>query len=163
MRAMQVLQSWQSLLHDGTFGAQVPGQAHAQGPSWQAQEIREVLQAAIRLRHGRVSSVVPEQLLTAFMNVYGRQQELLTKAELFHLLASEFGVDQAQLQEAIEAHQHARGGQTVLLLQASFALVPPWLLALRLLIVAHWTIKGEVLRCSSERSGAFRKQCSRCT
>ena len=123
MHAMQVLQSWQSLLHDGTFGAQAPGQAHAQDPSWQAQEVREVLQAAIRLRHGRVSSVVPEQLLTAFMVVYGKQQQLVHKADLFYLLASEFGVDQGQLQEAIEAHQHARGGQTVLVLQKSSAMV----------------------------------------
>ena len=123
MLAMQVLQSWQSLLHDGTFRAQMPGQAHAQGPSWQVQEIREVLQAAIRLRHGRVSSVVPERLLTAFMGVYDKQQELVPKADLFHLLASEFGVDHGQLQEAIEAHQHARGGQTVLALQAKVAMV----------------------------------------
>ena len=122
MRAMQVLQSWQSLLHDGTFGAQVTGQAHAQGPGWQAQEIREVLQAAVRLRHGRVSSVVPEQLLTAFMDVYGKQQQLVSKADLFRLLASEFGVDHGQLHEAIEAHQHAKGGQTVLALQARIAM-----------------------------------------
>ena len=123
MHAMQVLQSWQSLLHDGTFGAQLPGQVHAQGPSWQAQEIREVLQAAIRLRHGRVSSVVPEQLLTAFMDVYGKQQGLASKTHLFHLLASEFGVDHGQVQEAIAAYQHARGGQTVLALQARCAMV----------------------------------------
>ncbi len=88
----QLLQYWQGLL--GDTGQEHAGrlQTESAKPKWKTEDIRDLLHTAIRVRQGRVSGVLPEQLVSTFVQVYQRTMSPGDRLKLFQLLCQEFGV-----------------------------------------------------------------------
>ena len=89
-KGQQLLRYWQGLL--GTSDDQHAADLKAAKPAWKTESIKDLLHAAIRVRHGRVSGVLPEQLLSAFIQVYRCAMGPNDRLKLFHILCNEFGV-----------------------------------------------------------------------
>lgn len=88
----QLLQYWQSLLGDTDQEHAGSLQAESAKSKWKTEDIRDLLHTAIRVRQGRVSGVLPEQLVSAFVQVYQRTMSPGDRLKLFQLLCQEFGV-----------------------------------------------------------------------
>ena len=88
--ASQVLQYWRSVLSDE--GASNKAKSAGGAPRWSAKELQELLHTAVRIRHGRVSGVLPEQLLATFMQVYRSAMGSEDRKRLFLLICQDFSV-----------------------------------------------------------------------
>lgn len=88
--ADQLLQYWHGLLSSGEH--QGTAKASPAKASWDTKDLQDLLHAAIRVRHGRVSGVLPEQLLATFMQVYRKTMGPEDRRRLFLLVCQDFGV-----------------------------------------------------------------------
>lgn len=61
-------------------------------PVWKSKDMQDLLHTALRVRHGRVSGVMPEQLLATFMQVYKNTMGREDRRRLFLLICQDFGV-----------------------------------------------------------------------
>ena len=89
-KGQQLLRYWQGLL--GTADDQHASDLQSAKSTWKTESIKDLLHAAIRVRHGRVSGVLPEQLLSTFIHVYRCTMGPSDRLKLFHILCNEFGV-----------------------------------------------------------------------
>ncbi len=87
----QLLEGWQGLLGNSNHQHAESSQANRAKSNWKPQDIRDLLHTAIRLRHGRVSGVLPEQLLSTFVQVYQKTMSADDRLKLFQLLCQDFG------------------------------------------------------------------------
>lgn len=85
-KGQQVLQYWQVLLGNSDC-ADASKRHHVK-----TEDIRELLHTAIRVRQGRVSGVLPEQLMFTFVQVYRKAMNAEDRLRLFQLLCKDFGV-----------------------------------------------------------------------
>ena len=88
--ADQLLQYWRGLL--GTSAQHHTAKADPTQSTWKTKDMQDLLHAAIRVRHGRVSGVLPEQLLATFMQVYQKTMGSEDRRRLFLLVCQDFGV-----------------------------------------------------------------------
>lgn len=58
---------------------------------WKTEDIRHLLHTAVRMRQGRVSGVLPEQLMSTFVQVYRNAMNAEDRLRLFQLLCKDFG------------------------------------------------------------------------
>ena len=91
-KGQQLLEYWQDLLGnlDCTDGPKL-SRNHAK-TDWKTEDVRDLLHAAVRVRQGRVSGVLPEQLLSTFVQVYQKAMSAEDHLRLFQLLCQDFGV-----------------------------------------------------------------------
>lgn len=91
-KGQQLFDYWQSLLRTVNHAnAREPTEGHPK-PGWQTEDIRDLLHIAVRVRQGRVSGVLPEQLMSTFIQVYQKAMNSKDRLNLFQLLCQEFGV-----------------------------------------------------------------------
>lgn len=88
----QLRQYWQGLLGDTDQEHAGSLQTESAKSKWKTEDIRDLLHTAIRVRQGRVSGVLPEQLVSTFVQVYQRTMSPGDRLKLFQLLCQEFGV-----------------------------------------------------------------------
>ena len=91
-KGQHLLEYWQDLLGnlDSTDG---PNSKRNQAKNeWKTEEVRDLLHTAIRVRQGRVSGVLPEQLMSTFVQVYQKAMNPEDHLRLFQLLCQDFGV-----------------------------------------------------------------------
>lgn len=88
----QLLGYWQDLLGnlDSTDGTK-PNENQVK-TEWKTEDVRDLLHTAIRVRQGRVSGVLPEQLMSTFIQIYQKAMTPDDHSRLFQLLCQEFGV-----------------------------------------------------------------------
>ena len=91
-RGQQLLQYWHALLGNSDGQHVADPQAKHLKTRWKTTDIRDLLHTAIRLRHGRVSGILPEQLLSTFMQVYHSAMGPSDRVKLFQVLCKDFGV-----------------------------------------------------------------------
>lgn len=90
-KGQQLLEYWQGLL--GVSAAQPSvSQATQSMTALKTESIRGLLHTAIRVRQGRVSGVLPEQLLSTFIQVYQNAMGPNDRLKLFHVICDDFGV-----------------------------------------------------------------------
>ena len=101
-KGQHLLKYWQDLLGnlDSTDGPNL--RVHHAKSQWKTEEVRELLHTAIRVRQGRVSGVLPEQLMSTFVQVYQKAMDPEDHLRLFQLLFQDFGV-----QGKLKAPPHA--------------------------------------------------------
>ena len=87
----QLLQYWQGLLGSKNHQHTTTSQAGTAKPNWRAEDLRDLLQTALRVRQGRVSGILPEQFLLTFVQVYQKTMGADDRLRLFHVLCREFG------------------------------------------------------------------------
>ena len=97
----QLLQYWQGLLGDTDQEHAGGLQTESARSKWKTENIRDLLHTAIRVRQGRVSGVLPEQLVSTFVQVYQRTMSPGDRLKLFQLLCQEFGVQGDSLQASV--------------------------------------------------------------
>lgn len=112
----QLLQYWQGLLGDTDQEHAGGLQTESAKSKWKTEDIRDLLHTAIRVRQGRVSGVLPEQLVSTFVQVYQRTMSPGDRLKLFQLLCQEFGVQEANMNRAVKSWKQAarRGEEAVL-------------------------------------------------
>ena len=92
--ADQLLHYWRGVLSNGEHQGTV--NADSAKATWETKDLQDLLHAAIRVRHGRVSGVLPEQLLATFMQVYEKAMGSEDRRSLFLLVCQDFGVQGQQ-------------------------------------------------------------------
>lgn len=91
-QGQQVLQYWQALLgNSGGANVSKSNRNHVTA-NRKTEDIRDLLHIAIRVRQGRVSGVLPEQLMSTFVQVYRKAMNAEDRLRLFQLLCKDFGV-----------------------------------------------------------------------
>ena len=91
-KGQELLEYWQSLLGKLDHSHAQPATGKQTGWQTEAEDIRDLLHAAIRVRQGRVSGVLPEQLMSTFVQVYEKAMGSKDRLKLFQLLCQDFGV-----------------------------------------------------------------------
>ena len=86
----QLLKYWQGLL--GNEDHPHVARSNQAKSSWRNEDIKNLLHTAIRVRHGRLSGVLPEQLLSTFVQVYQKTTSPKDRLKLFQILCEDFGV-----------------------------------------------------------------------
>ena len=99
--AQQLLQYWQGLLGDTDQKHAGSLQTGSAKSKWKTEDIRDLLHTAIRVRQGRVSGVLPEQLVSTFVQVYQRTMSPGDRLRLFQLLCQDFGVQGDSLKASV--------------------------------------------------------------
>lgn len=91
-KGQQLLGYWQDLLGnlDGTDGPR--SDENQAKTEWNTEDVRDLLHTAIRVRQGRVSGVLPEQLMSTFIQIYQKAMTPDDHSRLFQLLCQDFGV-----------------------------------------------------------------------
>ena len=91
-KGQHLLEYWQDLLGnlDRTDG--LNSNTDQAKNEWKTEEVRDLLHTAIRVRQGRVSGVLPEQLMSTFVRVYQKAMTSEDHLRLFQLLCQDFGV-----------------------------------------------------------------------
>lgn len=91
-KGQQLLGYWQDLLGnlDGTDGPK--SDENQTKTDWKTEDVRDLLHTAIRVRQGRVSGVLPEQLMSTFVQIYQKAMTPEDHSRLFQLLCQDFGV-----------------------------------------------------------------------
>ncbi|KAL3162959.1 hypothetical protein ABBQ32_009392 [Trebouxia sp. C0010 RCD-2024] len=115
-QGQQVLQYWQALLgNSGGANVSKSNRNHVTA-NRKTEDIRDLLHIAIRVRQGRVSGVLPEQLMSTFVQVYRKAMNAEDRLRLFQLLCKDFGVQGAEVDKAVENWKQAasRGDEAVL-------------------------------------------------
>lgn len=103
----QLLQYWQGLLGDTDQEHTGSLLTESAKSKWRIEDIRDLLHTAIRVRQGRVSGVLPEQLVSTFVQVYRRTMSPGDRLKLFQLLCQEFGVQEANMTRAVKSWKEA--------------------------------------------------------
>lgn len=88
----QLLEYWQGLLGNTEQQHAGTSKANSAKSRWTTENIRDLLHAAIRVRQGRVTGVLPEQLVSTFVQVYQSTMNADDRLKLFQLLCQDFGV-----------------------------------------------------------------------
>ena len=91
-KGQHLLEYWQDLLGslDSTDGP--ISSTNQANKAWKTDQVRDLLHTAIRVRQGRVSGVLPEQLMSTFVQVYQKAMSPEDHLRLFQLLCQDFGV-----------------------------------------------------------------------
>ncbi|KAI7836009.1 hypothetical protein COHA_010093 [Chlorella ohadii] len=71
------------------------------------EDVRQLLSTALRLRHGKAQSSLPEQLMAVFIQYY-RRLDGIDRLALFHNLTASFGVQAAEVDAAAASWQALR-------------------------------------------------------
>ena len=100
-KGQQLLQYWQGLLGDTGQEHAAILQTESAKSKWKTEDIRDLLHTANRVRQGRVSGVLPEQLVSTFVQVYQRTMSPGDRLRLFQLLCQEFGVQGDSLRASV--------------------------------------------------------------
>ena len=91
-KGQRLFDYWQSLLGNVNHTNSCVSTGGHPKPGWQIEDIRDLLHTAIRVRQGRVSGVLPEQLMSTFVQVYQKAMNPEDRLKLFQLLCQDFGV-----------------------------------------------------------------------
>ena len=91
-KGQHLLQYWQDLLGNVDRTDGLNSNRHQAKIEWKTEEVRDLLHTAIRVRQGRLSGVLPEQLMFTFVQVYQKAMNSEDHLRLFQLLCQDFGV-----------------------------------------------------------------------
>ena len=107
----QVLKYWQALLGDSDGAESKADRDHVRTDR-KTDDIRDLLHTAIRVRQGRVSGVLPEQLMSTFVQVYHKAMNAEDRLRLFQLLCKDFGVQGKSAMLLLPVRFSARNGRS---------------------------------------------------
>ncbi|BDA42669.1 Malonyl-CoA decarboxylase, mitochondrial [Coccomyxa sp. Obi] len=98
---------WQRYLSSPGTSSQFVGSSQLRD-----EDIRQLLSTAIRVRQGRTSSILPQQIFSIFMTVYeSAMRTNKEKRQLFDIICKDFGVQEGDLHDAIKLWQTVTVGQ----------------------------------------------------
>lgn len=100
--ATQLLRYWRGMLSKVTDEDTADSQTR-----WKTKDMQDLLHTALRVRHGRVSGVMPEQLLATFMEIYTFAMGPEDRKRLFLLICRDFGVQGTLCKVTLALAPHA--------------------------------------------------------
>lgn len=92
----KLLAYWQRLLTDGTSTSCAPAQEKMADQDQAASlDVHDLLQTALRVRHGKVPGILPEQLAGMLISFYQSLNSADSRASFFRALTGELSTDSA--------------------------------------------------------------------